>query len=169
MNEWAILWTAILAAGSLIGVTLIVRPLTKTVGALERAVKAQKDTIDAAKSLNELTAATLAAVRPREILQDVAALREMAELKAKEVIDQERRKLASDRKGLEDSRSSWLMASLMIFARWVPAVDRDSAVKALSIAAPPNVLDSRRLARVPMQEILWAAFPTSAMVLRTAY
>ena len=25
------------------------------------------------------------------------------------------------------------------------------------------------LARVPMQEIQWAAFPTSAMVLRTAY
>jgi len=51
MNEWAMLWTAILTAGNLIGVVLIVRPLLKTVGA--QAVKAQKDTIDAAKSLNE--------------------------------------------------------------------------------------------------------------------
>jgi hypothetical protein len=51
MNEWAMLWTAILAAGNLIGVVLIVRPLLKMVGA--QAVKAQKDTIDTAKSLNE--------------------------------------------------------------------------------------------------------------------
>jgi hypothetical protein len=43
MNEWAMLWTAILAAGNLIGVVLIVRPLLKMVGA--QAVKAQKDTI----------------------------------------------------------------------------------------------------------------------------
>ena len=32
-----------------------------------------------------------------------------------------------------------------------------------------DALISRRLARVPMQEIQWAAFPTSAMVLRTVY
>jgi hypothetical protein len=37
MNEWAVLWTAVLSAGSLIGITLVVRALMKTVRALEQA------------------------------------------------------------------------------------------------------------------------------------
>jgi len=133
MNEWAILWTAILAAGSLIGVVLIVRPLTKTVRALEQAVKAQKDTIDAAKSLSELTAATLG---PKEIVQDIAAFREMYAQKATDVIDQERRQLERDRKGIEESRTSWAMLAMMIFARWVPPAERESTIKTLAASAP---------------------------------
>jgi hypothetical protein len=160
MNEWAIIWTAILSAGSLIGITLVVRPLMKTVRALEQAVKAQKDTIDAAKSLNDLTAATLAAVRPREVLQDVAALRELFELKAQELIDQDRRKLETDRKELDKSRGSMAMATLMIFARWVPVAERESAITSLQESKParemdPSVFELLR-AWVPMLEMIEA-------------
>lgn len=135
-GEWAIMWTAVLVAGNLLGVVLIVRPLLKTVGALEKAVGAQKETIDAAKSLNEMTTATLSAIRPREVLQDVTALREMAELKAKDLIEQSQRKMETDRKELDKSRGSVAMLALMIFSRWVPAAERKSAITYLAESKP---------------------------------
>jgi hypothetical protein len=52
MNEWAIVWTAVLAAGNL-GVMLIVRPLLRTVSALERTVGANKATFQAMHARDE--------------------------------------------------------------------------------------------------------------------